>query len=178
MNTKNISIASVVIALAIVGGFLLKKPNVTEVTQSSPVTAGSVSSPEINSPYIRVGSVARYYAQPNVYAASTTLCAIQSPSSTSTLGMGGLQLASSSVNAYKITFAKSTGQYLGSTTPLMTDFSFSANAQMSTTTETPSSAFAATRVFAPNNWFIVTLAASDAGLFAPAGECTANWTVL
>lgn len=55
------------------------------VIQKNGITAGAISSPDINSSYLAVSSVRKWYGSQSLNQASTTVCSIQAPAATSTL---------------------------------------------------------------------------------------------
>lgn len=130
---------------------------------------GSVSSPDIQSPYFSYGDV-RFWAGStnNLAQATTTVCAIQAPASTSTLQYGSIRFSVGSTTASLVTFAKAATAF--ATTTSLGQFTVAANAQ--------GTAFASTTlgtaIFAPNEWFVVGMQ-GGVGTFSPTGRCLAEW---
>src|SRR3990167_8936834 len=68
---------------------------------------GAISSPDIQSNWIRVGGVTTWsYRSDNLYAASTTICSIQAPLATSTLVSAALYLDIGSSTEFAVDIGK------------------------------------------------------------------------
>lgn len=136
---------------------------------------GSVTNPDIPSPYLSFGGVRRWAGSTtNLNQATTTVCAIQAPVATSTLVSGGIRFAVSSTTASTVTIAKATTAFATST--LLNTVSVGANAQATVlAASTTLSALEQTnRTFAPNEWLVVGMA-GGVGTFSPSGLCEATW---
>jgi hypothetical protein len=109
-------------------------------------------------------------------AATTTVCALQSPAATSTLVRGGVRLSVSSTTASTVTIAKATTAF--ATTTWLTNESVGANAQATiivpATTTPTGQAF---QIFAPNEWLVVGMS-GGVGTFSPTGVCQATWEAI
>lgn len=105
---------------------------------------------------------------------TTTVCAIQSPSATSTLVGGGIRMTTSSTTASTVTIAKATTAF--ATTTLINSASVSANAQATVlaASTTVSSLEQTNRIFAPNTWLVFGMAGGT-GTFSPVGSCSASF---
>ena len=135
------------------------------------------TSPDFSSPYISYGDV-DFWAQRDgeLTQATTTVCALQAPASTSTLTFAGIQLTTSSTTASVMTIAKAATPY--ATTTWLTNESIDADAQASIVvpaTTTP--AGMAKFLFAPNEYVVFAMS-GGAGTFSPAGACQATWIQL
>lgn len=64
-------------------GFYIGKVTTHEPTKA--IQAGSVSSPDVTSPYLSFGGVRSWAYSPDFRTATSTLCSIQSPAATTTL---------------------------------------------------------------------------------------------
>ena len=90
--------------------------NCVSYEEGDEVTYAAVSSPDIPSPYLTYGGVRRWARYDrDLTQASTTVCAIQSPVSTSTLISGGITFTESSTTAMTITMAKAATPYATTT---------------------------------------------------------------
>jgi len=137
------------------------------------LVTGSVTSPDISSPYISFGDVRHWAAQDSdLTQATTTVCALQSPASTSTLQFGDAKfvVASSTQNS-TITLAKATTPY--ATTTLLGKYVIASGAQgtvIASTSPTTGDAV----IFSPNTYFVVGMQGGG-GTFSPTGNCSAVW---
>jgi len=131
-----------------------------------------ISSPDINSPYFSYGDVKKWGSKTDsLTQATTTVCALQAPSATSTLDLGsGIRLAISSTTASSVKIAKSNVPYDVSST-FLAGANVAANAQATVVASTSLDAF----VFSPNQYMIVQMAGGT-GTFSPSGACQATWT--
>jgi len=136
---------------------------------------GAVSSPDISSPYFSFGGVRQWAAKTSsLNQATTTVCAIQSPVSTSTLQFASIQETISTTTASTLVMAKAASAY-ATTTWLNTSDAISANAQYTlalpaTTTETGIDKY----IFAPSQWLVISQQ-GGVGTFSPTGTCQAVW---
>lgn len=144
---------------------------------ASAVKIGSVASPDIPSPYLTWGGLTTYRANVAFTAATTTVCALQSPVATSTLVSFSASFSVSSSTATVVTLAKAATPY--ATTTRLAFGSISANAQgtlFANATSTDSSVDPIT-VFGPSQYAVVGMS-GGAGTFSPSGRCTAQWNVV
>lgn len=163
-------VTTAILALGVIAALWLgaQTPNQT-VVQSS---LGALN-PDIISPYISFGGVQMYSARSNDLAqATTTVCALQSPASTSTLQFGSAQfvVASSTQNS-TITLAKANTAF--ATTTLLGKYVIASGAQgtvIASTSPTTGDAV----IFSPNTYFVVGMQGGG-GTFSPTGTCSANW---
>lgn len=180
MNKSLLTTAGVVLAivLGLVGAFRPAQVKTVEKT----ITAGSVSSPDIISPWFSFGG-SRYWAANTALAtATTTVCAVQAPAATSTLlaSQSTVNFTVSSTTASTVTVAKATTAF--ATTTLLRTVSIAANATasftMASTTSAASTAAQALEqsnlMFAPNEWLVVSMA-GNVGSFSPTGSCSPVW---
>lgn len=153
---------------------------VTQVVNEPKVSLGAVSSPDVQSPYLTFGGLRRWAGKTDsLVQATTTVCAIQSPTSTSTLVEASVRLSVSSTTATTVTLAKASTPF--ATTSRLAFGSIAANSQgtiavTGTTTGTGiTSATDALTTFAPNTYFVVGIQ-GGIGTFSPTGICQAMWT--
>src|SRR3990167_2674247 len=155
-------------------------------------TFGALSSPDIQSNWIRVGGVTRWsYRSDNLHAASTTICSIQAPSATSTLVSAVLYLDIGSSTEFAVDIGK--GLTPNSTSSVLYNaFSVGANLKAmirASTTPTTSTAesdltFSAQVATTTGNGIVPGTeqflnfvgyqpAAEETGTFTPTGHCQA-----
>lgn len=164
---KTFSAYALGIVLVVGGAFAL---NHFYPSSNGPVAVeGSISGPDASYPCYSYNGATTCYNRKPLNTASTTICAIQSPTATSSLeATGGVQEFISSTTASTIIIAKSATPF-ATTTQIGTSISVAAGAQVSATT----SAF----IFGPNTWFVVSQQGGT-GTFSPNGTCQANFKVL
>lgn len=134
---------------------------------------GSVSSPDIQSPYFSFGGVREWGARTdNLTQATTTVCALQAPAATSTLNFASIQFKVSSTTASLVTMARAATAF--ATTTSLGTVSLTANGQgmlVASSTQLYQ--------FPPNSYLVVgmqdTTADATAGTFSPTGTCQATW---
>lgn len=141
------------------------------------VTVGAVASPDIMSPYVSWGSVRQWAARDaDLTAASTTICAIQSPAATSSLMHASVVLEVSSTSASTLTMAKASTAF--ATTTLMGREAIAANAKALIVASTSPTTYEA-NIFNPNQWIVVSMEGGAVGTtFSPTGVCEAVWVEL
>ena len=115
---KYIAVALVAGAL-VVAGYVVKKPTVvTYQTDGTKTVVGSVSSPDIMSPYFSYGGVRNWGAKIGLNQASSTVCTITSPVATSTLRYFSVQISKATTTAISVEVAKAVSGATGTTTRL------------------------------------------------------------
>lgn len=150
MNAKRLTIGLsiavlVVLAFALGGGRFVVKEVVTSL---------GVSSPEISSPYIKYGDIERRAARVALNTATTTPCAIQSPSATSTLVHASLSITTATSTATTWTVAKATTAY-ATTTSLGSSIALASGKFGTMTASTTFNGLADdTQIIAPNNYIV------------------------
>ncbi len=142
---------------------------------------GSATGPDTYFTYTANNNLQKYGLSKGFSTGSTTVCAIQGPSATSTLTFGSATFITSSTTNSVVTLAKATTPY-ATTTPL-TNIAISANAQgtvMASSTPLLATGAIGNEVFAPNSWFVVSMADATpeggAATFSPTGSCSAEFT--
>lgn len=158
---EKLLVVGVVIAL-ILGALGVSKEGVVTIKE---IATGAVSSPDLGSYAVIGGNVLRGGSTKSLTQATTTVCAIQSPSATSTLVTGSIKLAVSSTTAATVTIAKSANPY--ATTTSLGAVTIAANAQGQAVASTTGS-----HIFSPNTYLVVGMA-GGIGTFSPTGECRA-----
>ncbi len=178
MDKKNAVIAVLaVIAVIGIGLYIVRAPATHVDPETGKTVVGSVASPYISSPYMVYGDVYNWAGHTeSLTQASTTPCAIQSPTATSTLVFGGIKLNVSSTTASRVTLAKSSTQY--ATTTLLGFADLAAGAQATVVASTSFSGIAGADgalVFSPGQWFVVGMSGGT-GTFSPTGSCSVQWS--
>lgn len=152
MNKNTLKVVlSVAIVIAIGGSYLFPSAR-----QSVSETFGAFPSAEIISPFLSVNQVRHEYRRQGLATATTTPCAIKSPSATSTLILSTLQLTVATNTATTWTFASSTTAF--ATTSLYNTFTVAANklgTLQGTTTPQGASAVGDDKQILPPNSFLV-----------------------
>ncbi len=173
-NLTKIVIAGLVIAATAAGVVLIARP----AAAPAPTQVSSATGPDIPSLYLQWGGLTTYNSRPGLLSASTTLCNIQSPSSTSTLVYAALRLDVGSTTAMDIDFGNSTAPD-ATTTVIGTSTVVPANTQISIVASTTPTAGAKT-TFGPNTWLVVKAGLNTAaavGTFSSTGFCSAQFIV-
>lgn len=168
-------LATIGIVGALVLGFLgFNKESKTEVITNT--VKGSYT--EILSPYISFNGILHWYSNGGFTAATTTVCAVQSPAATSTLVSASVVLNVSSTTATTVTLAKAASAF--ATTTILSNQAVSANAQATiVASSSPVLTTGAINdlVFAPSQWFVVSMA-GGIGTFSPSGTCRTEFAQL
>jgi hypothetical protein len=192
MNILKVGLGGIVGGLLVLVGSLFTGGEVQQVSQPSlqdllgAVTARTTitnpwtftqavtfsSAPTLSASTVSVNGISTQYSRTaSLTQASTTVCAIQSPSATSTLLLGSLNLTVSSTTASRVTFAKALGP--AASTTLLGQAQLGANAQGTfLASTTPTVLVDPIQVFSPSTWFTVSMSGGN-GTFSPTGVCTA-----
>lgn len=145
-------VLSVAVVIAIGGGYLFPK--------FAPL--GSVVGPELLSPFFSVDGVRHEYRRVKLATATTTPCAVRSPSATSTLLSASVQINVATSTATTWTLAKATTGF--ATTTALSVFSLGSG-ELGTLTYSATTTGVDTKDVISPNTFLVWGAAG----FAPAG---------
>lgn len=168
---KTVAISALVVVVGLVGVQFFHPGSATAPS------FGALSGPDIASSYLKwgLGNGVRVYPTGRALStATTTVCAIQSPNATSTLRWAGVRFDVSSTTASTITLAKSATAF-ATTTQIGETVAVAANAQAFVlATSTAAQVIAQTTVFAPNQWFVVSMTGGT-GTFSPTGACQATF---
>lgn len=114
MDIKNIIIGAVATVSLVVGVVALNTREPQQEPQREP-TLGALAGPDIPSPYISWGGATTYRQRAALNTATTTPCAIQAPSSTSTLAWTSLQITTPTTTQTVWTAAKANTPYATTT---------------------------------------------------------------
>lgn len=170
---KNLTIAVLVGAVLAAGGFWVTQPTVQQIIDRGGDNLGALAGPDIPSPYLKWGGVARYSGSIPFQTATNTVCAIQSPAATSTLQSVVLRFDVSSTTASAVEIAKASTRF-ATTTLLDLQYPIAANAQ----TYISASSTIANRpnwIFEPNYWVVVKMEGGATHVMSPEGICQASW---
>lgn len=176
MNKTNLALVLAVLAV-VIGGVAYTK-HVSTTVVNNPVVS-SVASPDILSPYFSFGGVKNWGGRTDALTqATTTICAIQSPASTSTLQFASIRLSVSSSTASRLVMAKAANAF--ATTTSLGSAVFPANTPGTLiATTTPADALDEDKTFGPLQWLVVGMQdntpEAGAGTFSPTGTCVATW---
>ncbi len=190
MNTKTKFLVSGFVALSLVLSIvaLNRTPEpqivIKEIVDSE---LGALSGPNIQSPYLCVNGVCRYFARVAVAnpltmkedqtgsgIGTSTICSIKSPIATSTLITGSLALTTGATTTSHIDFAQAANPY-ASTTQIGTGSSFVANDEVNLIAST-SPATGETTIFPPEQYFNIKVSGIG-NSYSPVGFCNATWEV-
>lgn len=170
-----IIIAGVVIVVLIIGIILWagsgRKADPRDFNAPPGQPLGALSGPDIPSPYLAWGGVRTWSGYTTALnQASTTVCSLQAPVSTSTLKLGsGVRFTISSTTASTVRGYK--GAKVTDVTTRLFAANIAANAQgtvVATTTDD-------NMLFGPNEWLNIVMS-GGAGTFSPTGSCSAQFT--
>lgn len=174
--------AAVLLSVAVVWVFAIGQPKTTTVVDPNTgeeVQVGALTGPDIPSPYLQWGGVTTYAGSMTLKSAASTTCAIQTPSSTSTLVSATVRLDGTA--PYATTFELGAGATAFTTTTRLALMSFGTSEKGSiiatTTINAPTTLI--DTLLAPNTWVNLKVATgSVSALFAPQGECKAVFRVI
>jgi voltage-gated potassium channel Kch len=140
---------------------------------------GALSSPDIHSKYLKVGGVERAYeyAPSLIQSTTTVICSIPSPSATSTLVSGGINVTvASTTGTTPVTITNSSlPNTFGSEQIAIASVSEDVGFFLEAASSTYNAASLADRVFKPNTYFVVTQ--TGGGLLTQTGTCQATFEV-
>src|SRR3990167_8239246 len=133
-NIKQWSGVLVAIVAIVVFGFFQKPAqvivNIPEQTVNTP-PLGALTGPDIPYSYFSFGGVRRFAGSRTLNQASTTICSIQSPVSTSTLVLGSVKITTGTTTAIGLEIGKST--LFDATTTRLSYVELASGAQVSLT---------------------------------------------
>src|SRR5574343_1230466 len=115
-------------------------------------TLGSLSSTEIYSPYVNFGGVQHEYREKDLATATTTPCALQSPSATSSLLHASLKITTGTSTATTWTVARATTPY--ATTTAFQSFSLGSGANGYMMVGTASTTIDGLGIIPPNQYIV------------------------
>jgi len=175
MNKFLVGGVVVALILGVLGIFKGEKVP-TVIQQKDGTTVGAVS-PYSPTPELNLGGLRLVGLKKSLATGTSTVCAIQSPTATSTLISAGVNFTLASTSATLVDLAKGTTQY-ATTTRIGTAYGIVASAQATIVASTTGSAAGEAGIFAPNTWFIVKYSDNNSGVGnASTGSCWATWAV-
>jgi hypothetical protein len=179
MNKTHLLIGVVVLVVLVFGvyGLVAKKGVVKEVREVVYQQIGAAPGPNIQSECLKVNGVETCYKTMAFNTASTTRCAIQSPTSaTSTLSREGV-VKSATTTDYTLILAKSATPF-ATTTTIRNETVTGDALQAFPTASTTYNALADTdRTFKPGEWLVVKANGTTATAFAGGSTCSAMFTI-
>lgn len=175
---KNYVISAVISIIAVLVGLGLYHPSVTQ-----PV--GAVTGPDSYFPCESHNGITSCFAKVRMTQSTTTVCAIKSPTATSSLVRASASFTTGTTTNSLVTVAKAATAF--ATTTSLGQIAIAGNAAGSITvaTSTPlntSVALDGTGVFAPNTFLVFGMqdatAENTAGSFSPVGSCNGTFELL
>lgn len=170
MTKQNIFNGVLAVAIVLVGFVAFTKSVNTETVVKEVQKLGSVVSSELPDNNFSFGQVRRWAYGPKMNVATTTLCAIKSPSATSTLISAGLQVFTGTSTSATIDIGTSTTAF-ATTTNLVSAFSLASGA-VGATGWTSAGGSAQDNIMAPNTFVVVKTAGAGLGGYTYGGKCT------
>ena len=168
MNNKFIGVALIAILVIAIGAYMFPKGN-TIVER----IVGAVSGPDTYFDYVANNDLQKFGQTKPLTTATTTVCAIKSPTATSTLIFGSVKFTVSSTTASTVTLAKATTAF--ATTTSLGSASVGASAQATVVSKkTAAGGDGLDETFAPDTYFVVSMA-GGVGTFSPTGSCSAEF---
>lgn len=176
MNKFLLVIVAVIglISVTALGLSLTKEGSVSTIVKEF----GAASGPELPFDHLTVNDVASYFARDtDLTAATTTVCALQSPAATSTLVAASITFSTGTTTQSIVHIARSATAY--ATTTLLDaalDFATSTQATFNASTTKDN-------IFSPDTFLVVGMAingpvcAAGDCTFSPVGVCQAEWRV-
>lgn len=176
MDTLKTVVVAGVTACLVAGAIILTNPGDTTIlpVRSEGERVGALSSPDIPYNYLVVGGVPTYYSKTTslIQATSSVICSIQSPSATSTLVDGSIQISSASTTGTTpLTISKSSVPYTIDKVIATASVVEDSNYFLQAASSTYNAAALADRVFPGNSYFVVSQ--TGGGTLTQSGTCQA-----
>jgi hypothetical protein len=164
-------VAGTIAAVLVVNVFATSE-RVIERTEIREVEVGAISGPRILSPFLDHNGIVTYSSRLGFQQATTTVCAVKSPSATSTVLFASAVVYSGSTTAATMTIATSTTAF--ATSSVLATTSVAANAQ---NVQAHWLNFGGNNgVLRPNQWVTVSLTGGN-GTFSSSGACQVEFRV-
>lgn len=172
MKAQNIFIGIVaVIVLALGVTFPHSQTVIQQVAKDTKsAVVGAFAGPDIYSEYLTFNGTEFHYASVPMRTATTTVCSIKTPNSTSTITSGMVLFRTSSTSASTITIAKGVTPNASTTVIKTQAVAAGAQATVLVASSTMSAAAQVTNTFAPSTYVNV-LMRKGIGTFSPTGRC-------
>jgi len=171
---QNIIISAVVAGLVAVSAWFLHA-SPAPIVNTNP-DYGAVTGPTIQGNFLTVGNLTTWRRSSGLNQASTTLCALQAPASTSTLEFASIQLTTGTTTGIDLDLAKSTSPS-ASTTLLGTTYIYAGSNAKDTVIASTSPAGGNAVIFGPNQYFIVKYGGAVGSSNVLVGNCKASWFI-
>jgi len=175
---KNIffGIIAILVVVVLAASIGLMFGNKTIVNTVEKIVGGT--NPDFQTNWFRFGGVEHFAGSQSMTTATTTICAIQGPSSTSTLIFGSASFVyASSTGAVIAQMAKAATAFATTTSLGLSTIASGASGTLLATT-TPTGPLDPSQVFGPNEWFVVGLQGTTVGTDNDAsGTCKAEWII-
>lgn len=168
---KNIITSAVVALIVAIGGLMVFAP---AAPTSHP--AGSVSSPDISSPYISVNNLQTWGGSFPMVQNSSTTCQYLTPPATTTLTVFNYRFGLASTTASIVEMGKSSGPN-ATTTLFGTTFNIAGGAQATVEASSTSGSAGDQMILAPSTYLAVKLGGGALGSI-PTGSCDFEVQVL
>lgn len=176
-SNRNLWIAVVVVIIAVIwiGVSYPKTPTEISIDKivnevKAKLNFGSLTGPDIQSEYLCVNGVCRYFYKTPLAQSTSTVCAIKSPAATSTLSSGSLHI-NVNTTASTAVIGKATTAF--ATTTKLGQAGVAAGAELNLVASTSPITDGAT-TFSPNTYLVASLEGS--GLVNLTGTCQAIFT--
>lgn len=168
-------IGAVAVLALILGGYgALKTDTVTSPDGKTEFGAVFPYSP---TPEVNLGGMRLVGAKKSLATGTSTVCAIQSPSSTSTLISAATEFNLASTSAVVFEFSKSTNQY-STSTRIGSLYGIAGSARATVVASTTGSVAGDATIFAPNTWLVGKYYDVNNGVGnASTGQCQVMWAV-
>lgn len=164
-------VLGVVVALILGGVALTKEKTITIDKNTDPKELAGVFS-YLPTPEINLGGLRLVGMEKALATGTSTVCAIQSPSATSTLVSAGVRFGLASTSAVSFDLTNASTQYASSTKQIGTHNYIGASYQamiVASTTDNDAT-------FAPSQWFVAKFYDANNGVGnASTGRCWATW---
>ena len=175
-SNKNVWVALVVIGLIAIGGFLYPKVQ----TQVQPVL-GSNPGPDSLNECTSQNGLTTCMARVGFNAASTTICSIKGPASTSTVEWVSIGMSVSTTSATILEVATSTTAF--ATTTQMFTATIATSTEFDIVGQPAYTSSSKLGLLAPDNWVVASMrqgidSAISAGTYSPTGACQAQFRVV
>lgn len=175
---KNIAITAAVSLVVFLVGIGFVRPVQQVVEKVTNTQLGAVVGPDSYFPCETHNGVQTCFERQTMAKATTTICAMKSPTATSSLSLASVNFIVSTTTASRVTIAKAATAF--ATTTLLAAGNLGASADgafVASTTASGGATVDGTNIFSPNTYVVVSMA-GGVGTFSPVGTCNARWDVL
>lgn len=180
-NKKFYGFLLITAVVSVLGAMFLIPGGQTIIEKVIPDKLGSLTGPDIPFSYISINQVKEFYGRQDMNQATTTICALQAPTTgTTTLVFASLRFTTSTTTVSMVEIAKDTTAY-ATTTRIGSLIQLNANASatiVASTTLGSNGNSDEKLIFAPGEWLVVKMTGSYnplRGSVWPVGICNAKW---